>query len=452
LNRLTLNYGGRFDYVNAYNPAQTRPAGYYTPQFSFNEVDCVPCWKDFSLRLGAAYDVFGNAKTAIKWSLNRYAIPEAMGVAFQFQPGLLIAAIETRTWTPTPSEIATLNATGQLTPNCDLHNPSANGECGPMSNQNFGKITPAQAWDPALLNGRRPYEWQHSIGIQHELRPGFGITAAYFRTWMGNLRVTDNLAVSQSDYTSYCVTAPSDPRLPNGGGYQLCGMADISPTAFGKSSQLTAPGANYGKPSQVYDGVDVSVNARFGHGGLLQGGVSTSRTNTNLCYSVNASVLAANGGRNGTLNCDTVIPWLGSTQIKLSGVYPLPWGLQASAVFQDLPGAVYQANAVFTNAQIAPSLGRNLGACGLAATCNSTVSIPLLVPNALREPRDVQTDFRIAKNITTRGVRIQPRIDLYNLFNANSVLAQNNTYGPAWRTPTSVLPGRMFKFGAQLNF
>ena len=40
-------------------------------------------------------------------------------------------------------------------------------------------------------------------------------------------RVTDNILVSPSDFSTYCVTAPLDPRLPGRGGYQICGMADV---------------------------------------------------------------------------------------------------------------------------------------------------------------------------------------------------------------------------------
>ena len=48
--------------------------------------------------------------------------------------------------------------------------------------------------------------------------------------------------------------------------------------------------------------------------------------------------------------------------------------------------------------------------------------------------------------------RISATLDLYNLLNSSAILAQNNTVGPNWRTPTNILQGRLIKFGAQLDF
>jgi hypothetical protein len=42
--------------------------------------------------------------------------------------------------------------------------------------------------------------------------------------------------------------------------------------------------------------------------------------------------------------------------------------------------------------------------------------------------------------------------DVYNLFNARTILGVNTRYGPSWLQPTSVLGGRLVKFGAQVDF
>src|SRR4029077_13327988 len=101
----------------------------------------------------------------------------------------------------------------------------------------------------------------------------------YFRTWWGNFTVSENAAVTPADFTQYCVTAPSDPRLPGGGGNQICGNYDVSPARFGQSQTLVTLNNNQ---SQVYNGVDATVNARV-KGLYVNGGLSTGFTSTNMC-------------------------------------------------------------------------------------------------------------------------------------------------------------------------
>jgi hypothetical protein len=53
----------------------------------------------------------------------------------------------------------------------------------------------------------------------------------------------------------------------------------------------------------------------------------------------------------------------------------LPWDFEVSGVFQNLPGIPITASYAATNAEIRPTLGRNLGQCGTSATCTGTVTI-----------------------------------------------------------------------------
>lgn len=106
-----------------------------------------------------------------------------------------------------------------------------------------------------------------------------------------------------------------------------------------------------------------------------------------------------------------------------------------------------------TNAQIAPSLGRNLGQCGTAATCNGTVTIAnVFAPNTEFDDRLTQVDVRLSKRIPIGRARVMAMFDVYNLFNASTITAVNTRYGPAWLQPIAILPARLFKVGAQLDF
>jgi hypothetical protein len=138
-----------------------------------------------------------------------------------------------------------------------------------MANQAFGtQIATTQYLDDVLHGwGVRPNNWQISTALEQQLLANVGVTVAYFRTWQQNLRVTDNLAVTSGDYDPFCVAVPSDPRLPGGGGNQLCGLYDVSRVRFGQVNNVVTQASHFGEQTQTYNGVDLTMNARFGGGG-----------------------------------------------------------------------------------------------------------------------------------------------------------------------------------------
>src|SRR5439155_1594201 len=120
---------------------------------------------------------------------------------------------------------------------------------------------------------------------------------------------------------------------------------------------------------------------------------------------------------------------------------------------QNVPGQLLTASSTYTSAQIAPSLGRSLSSA-------TTATVNLVKPATIYTDRLNQVDLRFAKTFR-RGVRrLQATIDLYNAFNNNTILVQSNTYGAttgstagaAWRVPQVIMPGRVVKFGTQINF
>jgi carboxypeptidase family protein len=458
LKRLTVSGGLRFDYENAYVPAQHLDAGAFIPARDYGEVSCVPCWKDLSPRVSAAYDLFGSAKTALKVSVGRYTAEEMLNTAHNNNPLLLSNSSTNRFWSDSTYPAGDPRR-GNYIPDCDFSNPASNGECGPSSNPNFGKVVVNNSYATEVLRANRPYNWATSVSAQHELRPGVAASVAYFRTSWHNFTVADAQGVAPADYSQFCTTIPNDPRLP-GAGQPLCGLYDVDPSKFGLDSTSLVTRIASGSYSDVYNGVDVTVNARLGRGAFVQGGLNTGRETTTSCDPVDSPSGAVGivpqpvGSSAATLTTRSVNPtsfcavtppfW--HPQWKFSGSYPLPYGFQMSAVLQSLPGIPKLASLVVGNAQV-QGLGRPLA----GNVANVTVT-NIIAPMTVFEDRLNQLDVRFIRNFRISGMRIQGTLDIYNAFNEAAVLAENYQFGATWRSPLSVLDARIFKVGVQMVF
>ncbi len=451
INNLTLNLGVRFDFLNSYSPAQTRPGGIYLGASDFAEVKNTPNWKDINPRIGASYDVFGNGKTAIKGSLGRYVKPETTDIANRTNPAAALATQASRTWNDSFYGVGDLRS-GNYVPDCDLTNRGANGECGALDNQRFGTAAITTRFSDQVLQGWgvRPHNWQLSGSLQHELRPGLAVTVGYFRTWWGNggpgggdFHVTDNRAVTPADFSTYCITAPLDARLPRGGGYQVCGLYDVSPSKFGQVDNLVTDQSEFGDRTNIYNGMEFSVNSRFRRGVVLAGGIGLGQTVIDNCAAPDFP----------TQFCQSTIPFSGEMQIKASAAFPMPWwGLQLSGVLQNLSGRPISATYVATNAQIAPSLGRNLASCGTAPTCTATATVSIVEPFTMFEDRYTLLDLRLARTFTAGRLRFRPRLDVFNVLNSDAVNTLTTRYGPTWLRPQEIFGARFFKIGAEIDF
>jgi hypothetical protein len=139
--------------------------------------------------------------------------------------------------------------------------------------------------------------------------------------------------------------------------------------------------------------------------------------------------------------------------VKGFGSYPLPGDFVLSGVFLNVSGVAYTAAYTVNNSAIAPSLGRNLSACGAAAVCSATSTVPLFKDQTQFEPRRSQLDLRVSKMLAVRqGMRLQLNLDAYNVFNSSAVLIEIGTYGSRWRLPATIRDARIFQFGGTLNF
>ena len=451
--RLTAAYGVRYSYVTGSIPDQHLGPSPLTParNLDFQANDNFLSWHDLTPHLGAVYDLFGTGKTALKVSYNRYLEVVSAGASIFQDPNPLSSLITqtTRSWADTNRNYV---------PECNLQNPAANGECGAMANANFGLPVPGAIFDDTLMHGwgKRAFNREFSAGIQHEILPRTSVDVSYFRRTYGNFRVTDNRVVSVADFDKFDITAPSDPRLPGGGGYIVHGMYNLNPAKFGVASDnLVTLAKNYGDQTEYWHGADINVTMRFVQGLLLQGGSSTGRTVTDNC-----SLLAKNPepaetrATSGLITqaairplefCHNATNWL--SQVKFLSAYTIPKiDVMVSGTLQNLPGPSILANYNLTSAQAAQTLGRPLS----GGTAN--VSVALIEPGTVYGDRLNQVDFRVGKLLRYKRYKAMASVDFYNALNVSTVLSQNNTFGASWQQPNSIMPARFAKVSLQFDF
>ncbi len=440
IKRLTLTYGLRLEYYKGLIPAQhvdATPNG-WVPARDFPEVNNVPFWRDLDPRGGVAWDLFGDGKTAVKVAVGRYVAKNSTTITLANNPIQTSINSVTRTWT---------DANGNFVPDCNLASRGANGECGDVSNTNFGGLNPTTHYAEDAIKGfgHRGYNWDFTTEVQHQLRPGVSMTGGYYRNWYGSFLTTDNTLVSAADYTPYCITAPIDSRLPGGGGYQVCGLADISLAKFGQVTNAITQASNFGKEQRVNNFFNVSLNARLRSGVQLGVGVDTGRSVSDACYVVDSP--------QDLLNCRVVTPFKGQTQLKGFGSYTFPHDFLVSAIFQNISGPQVTASYAAPTSIIAPSLGRNLAACGTRVGCTSTATVPLIVPQTVFEDRYTRLDLRFSKRMqVTQRVRLAGNFNVYNVFNSSAIQTENTTFGSRWLQPSLIQDGRMVQFSANLTF
>lgn len=398
IQRLTLNPGLRIDLLENSFPEQRVPAGRFVGERNFAEVPRVLNWKDWSPRVGVAYDVFGDGRTALKGSVGKYVQLEQSSTALRYNP--LVFSSDTRRWNDLNGD-----------------NIAQENEMGPSTNRTFGirrNVNP----DPDL---RRPYSWLYNVSVQRELWPGASFSVAYNRRDFRRLFITDNLEVSLADYTLVNV---ADPR----GNGQTLPVYNLARPKLGLINELDT---NSDDNQRTYNGVDVTFSSRFGNGGVVSGGTSTGRIRTVNCQVDDANLLRF---------CDQTeldIPF--RTTLRLVANYPMLYGIRLAGVFQSIPGEDLPTNYV-VNRRIVPTLTQ------------TSVTVRLDEPGSSYRDRTNQFDLSVGREFVMGRVRMTPKLNLYNLLNVNPVLTQVTNFGSSLGRPQSVLPPRVIHLNVLVRF
>ena len=438
--RLTLSPGLRFEYLNAKMVAASAPAGRFVPAREFPDVPNLPDWFSIAPRFGVAYDLTGDAKTALKGTVNKYNRSFLVDLAAQYNP--LVLQTDTRNWRDCDYTPGTSRCSGLALPT-NGDDIAQDNEIGPSNNKLFG-AAPNRHFDP---DSKRPYDIEYTLGVEREVARGLSVGVTWIRKDSYDLQQTINRAVDDSDYTPFQVPNP----LLNG---ETLTIYNLNKDKQGQVDLLdtTADGS---KAGLHFNGFDVNFSARLPGGGTVFGGWSAGKlVHVNCQYVLYDGIdaypyLEIASNPNTQRNCDQSqldIPYRHG--FKLAGSYPLPLGLMVGMSAVSLPGSLIGSavadQSLFTNWNVPSSLfpgGRT-----------QTVNVRLDEPGSQWLERWNQLDLNLRRVFRVGRVSFEPGVDVYNVFNTNPVITENQQFGSSLGTPMRILQGRLMRLTAQIRF
>ena len=414
LRRLTLNPGIRFEYFSVSIEPRSIEPGRFVGARQFPEVPNLPEWFNLAPRFGAVYDLTGDAKTALKFGVNRYNKNDTTNFTLRYNPAQLQS--DTRNWSDS-------NRDGIAQDN----------EIGPSNNVNFGAAPPRHP-DP---NIKRQYNIEYSLGVDRELFSGVSVTAAWYRRVFYNLEKQINTLVSLSDYAAFQTPSPLDGEPVS--------IYNLNRAKQGLVDLIDTTSTDRSKSRQTYDGLELSFSARLPRGGSAFGGLSSERTMTVACEGLSPQPLVGTAATSWDPNtfryCDQSqlnIPF--RSDFKLAGAYPIPLGLQVGANFQSYAGAPLAVNWAVP-ASVFPGGQRT-----------QSVTVNLIAPGTAYLQRWNQLDLSVRRIFTVRKVRLDASLDVFNTLNSNVVLSQNQNFGTSLGAPLEILQPRLLRISTNMKF
>jgi hypothetical protein len=438
MKRLTINAGLRYEYLNAKVLAGESPAGRFVPTRKFAEINDVPNWKDIAPRFAVVYDLSGNAKTAIKYSLNRYNAQTTTGIASAYQP--LGSSTATLPWTDKNRDNI-----AQGTLRCDFVND-------PSCEINFNTLAANFGTQATNTYGAYPRTWniEHGLELQHELMPRLSVTASWFHGDFHNLTTSINRAWQfdgdvdkNPNYTPLTVYNPTTGEP----------FTVYSRTAAAQARAVDNLDTFDPNRKRVYNAYNLEFRGRPGRGANLFGGFSFERQ-----LSVNCTTP---DNPNSLRFCDETqldIPY--NRNFKMAGSYPLPLGVTFSGAFQSQIGIASSRNlgSITRNVDRYPATCPSpcpAGAVILPATFNpATLTVALVPGGTVFTDRVNQLDLKVSKTFRRGRVSVSPSVEAFNINNSDAIVSyvSTNSLSTSFLAPNSILQGRLIGVGAQVKW
>lgn len=439
IGRLTINPGLRFDRFTGGVEPSSMAAGRFLPARSVQASSPVPAFNDFSPRMSAVYDLFGNAKTALKFSADKYLRQYASNYYYPYSP--IQQTTDLRNWFDADLIPGTSTRSGRVLPT-NGDDIAQDNEIGPSPNRRFGLAAERRVESDL----QREYNWDYSVGVQHELLPRVSVSGGWYYSRSYDVQRSRNALRSVSDYVPFTTTNPLD-------GSPIT-VYNLNPTKLGIVDVVDA---NSDINRRLYSGYEFSIQARRPNGGMVLFGWSAEQIRDVLCDTEDANALRfcdQTGALYQELGAVSGIPFV--HEFKVAGSHPLPFGFQAAASLLSYPGATTGApgtaqvpvggwagplNAIWV---VPPALfpgGRT-----------ETVNARLLAPGTRYLKRWNQLDITVKRAIKVGRFEVLPTIEVFNVFNSSVVLNQIQTFGPTLGFPTQTIQGRFVKLSGMFKF
>jgi len=458
--RLTLQGALRYDRASSFSPAEFNGTD-LTSKFNaapiiFARTVGVDAFNDITPRFGAAYDVFGTGKTALKFNLGHYLSAATNDSEYTSNsPAVRIVRTTARNWGDTNNNKVV---------DCNIMNFAQNGECAALTGDalNFGTVSGNLTQvNQATLRGSgvRQNDWQWGITVQQQVIPRVSVEVSYNRRWFNGAKVTDNTLRGPEDYQQFTILAPQDPRLPGGGGYPIT-LSMVTAAAAGRGAQnyVTFEGDFGTERISYWHGVDFTLNARFRQGLILQAGTQTGRSVVDTCTTARVIDGTTQTTIKDLRNCRSVDPF--QTTVRGLASYTLPKiDVLISGTVRSQPALALVASWQVPNTVIQSIIGR-LPPGGLA-TGNTTFDILDSDHRLYADNRRTQIDMRFAKIFRFGKRRADLGVDLGNLLNTNYGTTYENTYqytagntaaGGTWNNPTAIYTPRFVRWNLTVDF
>lgn len=442
LNRLTINAGIRYEKLKAQVLAGSSPAGRFVPERTFEPIENLPNWSDWAPRLAIVYDVFGNGRTAVKASVNRYNLARTTGLADDYNP--LLSQTATLQWRDVNGDDIAQGergCTGYPSAGCEINFATLSSNFGIAALNTFGDYP-------------RTWNLETGIELEQEVLPNLSVSGAYYRGSFRNLNVSLNQSWSLEDYTPYTLHDP---------------LTGEPFTAYGRNADAQRrPTRNLDtfdpERKRQYESLAFQFRARPGGGSQVFGGVSIERQRDKFCTAPDDpnKISATAGVYNSDRFCDDFAhgdtPYRKS--YKLAGSLPTVWGLMVSAAFQSNEPLTSSRRMTATR-----GLTRYPASCPSPCPAGqvilptnvfnqSTLTFNIAPESSVFVERITQLDFKVSRTFRAGRMSVIPTFEVFNVNNSDAIISYitTNALSSSYLAPNSIMQGRLYGLGVMVRW